>query len=366
VIQVRAPGRVCLVGEHTDYNAGLVLPAAIDLGYTVTVKARLDGRTVVTSVAYSDEWSLGDPREDGWRRYAAGVLHHLSAAGVAVDGLDVEVSGDLLPGRGLGSSGAFEFGIALAVATFRGRSFPRIELARLCLAAETEYVGVKSELMDQFICGHGRRDHAVCLDMASMRWDAITVPSSWAFLLFDSGAPRALSGSPFNLRRQQCQDALAGLRAARPDLASLSDPGIREADLAFLEGDLLKRARHVWSENRRVQSAVRALRSEDLRAFTGAMTASHESLRADFETTTPELDSLCEAAHEAAGLHGIPVGAKVCGAGFGGCVLVCVPSRFAQDVQTGIACRFERDHGSRPWTRLVRFVDAASVQESNP
>jgi galactokinase len=313
------------VGEHTDYNKGLVLPAAVDRYVIVKASAdRPDGAPCyVSSSRYGDgfEWLPGS-RASGWRNYAGSVLAELHAIGIDTAGVSVLIDGNLPAERGLGSSGAFEVGLALAVLGLRRVDLPRMDLAALCLRAENVGVGVESEIMDPFISLFGRRDNAVFLDTRSMSYRYLPLPADCGFVLIDSGRPRSLADSEFNQRRHECNEALEVSRRVFPglkDLSAIRTPALREL-APVLSPILMRRVRHIVTENERVERAVDALLVRDLATVCQIMYESHESLRVDYQTSSAELDAIVD------GLRGsgLPAGAKLCGAGFGGAVICCV------------------------------------------
>ena len=325
-VTVRAPGRINIVGEHTDYNKGLVLPAAINR--YVEVKASTRGTmtassSYISSALFDDgfEWQ---PRrsESGWRSYVASVLDELTNLGIDASGITLSIRGNLPAGRGLGSSGALEVAVALAVLRLRRVRLPRMQLAALCLHAENYGVGVNSEIMDQFISLFGQRNKAVWLDTKTMSYQYLQLPKDCAFVLLDPGKARALADSAFNERRHECNMALTAVRNLVPAVQDLSDLDSRDLwEVApHLEEPLQSRVRHIVTENERVRIAVQAIQQHDLDALCQIMYESHRSLSEDYRTSAPELDAIVSTLKRS----GLPVGAKLCGAGFGGAVVCCV------------------------------------------
>ena len=295
-----APGRVNLIGEHTDYNEGLCLPFAVEMGVTVTAELR-DGRDVVAP---------GLPGDD---RFLRGTVAELRAAGVELPGCAVEVTSDLPQGAGLSSSAALCVALALALCGAAGATPPPpVELARLCSRVENEYAGAATGMLDQLASLLGEEGRAVRLDIRTLASEPVELGLGGHVLaVLGSGAPRVLAGSGYNERRQQCRRAaellgVGSLRDAR-DGAGLPDP-------------LDRRVRHVLSENARVDHAVAALREGDAGALGELLDASHRSLRDDFEVSVPEVERAVAACHEAGAL-----GARIMGGGFGGSVLALFP-----------------------------------------
>lgn len=323
---IRAPGRVNLIGEHTDYNEGFVLPAAVDR-YVVIAAAPADDRVIrLLSTAFSGEASLPADRPEAatvppWARYVQGVALELRRAGVVLCGLHGVIGGDLPVGAGLSSSAALEVGTALALLAAAGADRDRREIATLSRRAEEEFVGVRCGIMDQFTVALARRGHALFLDCRTLESDYLPLPAALALVVCDTGVRRALGDSAYNVRRRECDEAVERLRAVRPDVRALRDLGPQDLDVAAgLPDPLRRRVRHVAMENARVRAAVAALRRGEAGALGRLLDSSHASLRDDFEVSTPELEAMVEAARSAPGC----LGARLVGAGFGGSVLALV------------------------------------------
>ena len=324
-----APGRVNLIGEHTDYNDGFVLPAAIDRLVLVAAGRRDGGRLRLWSLqaeppADLELAGIGPGTVGGWAAYPAGVAWALGQAGVELGGADLVVDGDVPAGSGLSSSAALECATATALADLGGAGLDRAALAGLARRAENEVVGVPSGVMDQMVSMLGRAGHALFLDTRSLGAEQVPLPLEAAGLclvVIDTRAGHRLVDGAYADRRAACQAAAAvlgvpALRDATPALleryaAALGDPGLR-------------RARHVVTENARVLAAVELLRAGDLDRLGPLLAASHASLRDDYEVSSPELDTAVEAA-VAAGA----VGARMTGAGFGGSAIALVETALA-------------------------------------
>jgi galactokinase len=287
-----APGRVNLIGEHTDYSGGLVLPVALDLGITLRV-TRVGGPLRVSS-------SDGDAQ-----RYAEAVAAELAARGFPVTGLEATITTTLPIGAGLSSSAALGVALGLALTAVPGDALGGLELAEVAQHAETRATGVPCGIMDQAASILGRPGHAVLLDTESLRWEHVQLPAAYALVLVDSGVRRRLEHSAYATRREELERGLAGA----------DDPVAR------------RRVRHVESENERVREVVRVLRSEPVDAdrLGTIFRDAHESLRVDFEVSTPELDELVELAY---GLGASA--ARMTGAGFGGSIVALVPAERAR------------------------------------
>jgi galactokinase len=353
-----APGRVNLIGEHLDYNGGLVLPAAISLGITALVRPRADRRMVLrsTTEAGAATVDLAAPvtraPDDGWAVYPKGVLAALQARGAALGGADVLFASTLPAGAGLSSSAAIEVLTGyLALAEAGAPPADRADLARLCQGAENDFVGVKCGIMDQVAVACGRAGHALRLDCATLACEAVPVPLGAARLVvLDTRRRRGLADSKYNERRAECARALALVRAhaETPDLAH-ARPAAVEAALAG-EPLLLRRARHVVSEQARVEEAARRLRAGDLAGFGALLAASHASLRDDYEVTGPELDAIVAAAQAAPGC----LGARMTGAGFGGCAIALVAAEALADFTAAVQRAY---HGPTGRTAGVHPVE---------
>jgi len=340
VPEFRAPGRVNLIGDHTDYNDGFALPLAVDLACVVRASPRDDGVVRITSDAFDSVVQVpadgsADPREvePDWGRLVAGVIRSLAARGRAPAGIDADVASTVPSGAGLSSSAAFEVAVALALCAAAGLEVEPRELARACRDAEELATGVPCGLMDQLASLCGRRDSALLLDCRSLDLEPVPLPDGLAVLVVDSGVERALENTAYAERRAECEAI-----AARLGLASLRDATAEQvADEP--------RARHVVSENARVLTFADALRRRDVDALGPLLLASHASLRDDYDVSTPELDALVEQLVSAGAL-----GARLTGAGFGGSVVALVPAVGADAIARAVDAP----------SRLVRAVDGAA------
>jgi galactokinase len=318
VIRAFGPGRVNLIGEHTDYNGGLALPFAIDRGVTVEAEPRHDGEIHVTArdAGEEDAFPAASPgRAEGWRAFVRGTVAELRATGVEVPGARLAFAGDVPQGSGLSSSAALEAALCLALLALAGAGEPdRVELAKLCSRVENDWVGAETGLLDQLASLCGRADAALRIDFA--RLDLAPVPlhlGEWTLVTLDSGAEHTHAGGGYNERRAECRAACAAL-----GIQHLSEADAAAA--AGLPAPLDRRARHVLTENARVDAMVTALRASDLEAAGRLRDASHASLRDDYEASVPAVEETV-AALKAAGA----AGARMVGGGFGGSVLALLP-----------------------------------------
>lgn len=352
-----APGRVELLGNHTDYNQGLVLAACIDRGLTVHGQSRDDDRVILHSqtLGCRFETTLADVAFDSqqtWVNYPLGVIHELLTAGYTLRGCDVEISGDLPVGGGLSSSAALEVATAIFLARLHDLRIPALALAKLCHRAETLFVGVPSGLLDQVTCVFGRADHAVFLDCRSEEIQTVPLPAGLAFVIADSGTKHQLISSDYATRRAECAAAAEqfGVQALR-DLTS-------EKVRAFgreIDPVLRRRALHITGENERVRDASHALASADASRFGALMNASHESSRILFENSTPELDLLTETARALPGV----LGARLTGGGFGGSAVMLVRAELADSIAEQLARDYRRKTGIEPLPFITKASDGA-------
>lgn len=348
-----APGRVNLIGEHLDYNGGRVLPAALELGIWLFARVRSDGRFRFASMGFTDEVELEDGDltyrpEHGYANYPKGVLSVLQQQGIRLSGLDCFFYSNLPQGAGLSSSAAMEVVTGFAVSTLAGRCLTPQTLARISQQAENTYIGVQCGIMDQFAVTAGARESAVLLDCERLTFDYVPLKlGRYRLVIMNSNKERRLSESRYNQRREECQAALEILRRLDPEvpsLASLTPQRWQAYRSSFQSETLRRRVDHVVSENARVIEAERLLRQGDLVGFGGLMNLSHQSLRDAFEVTGPELDALAEAAQEAPG----SLGARMTGAGFGGCVVALVDAERIADFVDQVERQYRKTVGYAP------------------
>jgi len=361
-----APGRVNLIGEHTDYNGGLVLPCAIDRGTAVAAAPREDGRLRAHSAALGETGEIDPerPLREGWLAYVAGVAAAFRESGLPVPGLDLAIASDLPRESGLSSSAALEVALATLLDAASGLGLAPAQRAALAWRAETAYVGVPCGRMDQLASALGRRDHALRIDCRDFTSRLVSLSGARVRLLIaDSGVRRRLAGGGYARRRAECEEALAQARdlgLAPPGAATWREvPAERLPALASrLDPVYARRARHVLTENARVDAACAALEAGDFAAAGAQLRAGHASLRDDFEVSVPELDALCEIADATPGCHG----SRLTGAGFGGCTVHLVePARagaLAAALRGGFAARFGRE----PAVLVAAAADGAAAR----
>ena len=361
----RAPGRVNLIGEHTDYNDGFVLPMAIDRAAWLAFRPRADDRVVVSALDFDDsttEFDLGtlaqhagEPHAEGWAEYARGVAWAFGERGQALTrGLDGVVAGDVPVGAGLSSSAALELALARAFATTSALPWDPTAAALLSQRAENAWVGVNSGIMDQFIAAKGQAGHALLIDCRSLESRLVPVPASVAVVVLDTATRRGLVDSAYNERRGACERAAAyfGVKALRDVTIE-----VFEARGGDLDAVTRKRARHVITENARTLAAADALERGDVAALGALMDASHVSLRDDFEVSRPELDAIVRLARA----HPACLGARMTGAGFGGCGVALVERAQADNFAQLVAARYEAEVKLRPAVYVCTASDGAAI-----
>jgi galactokinase len=358
---VHAPGRVNLIGEHTDYNAGYVFPAAIDLGITIAFVPIDDRRVVLTLAGDGDTGTLDldaiGSRTGGWIDYVAGTAWAMAEAGLPTQGFRGVLAANLPTGAGLSSSAAFELAVAWALSAGERPATDTMRLARIAQRAENAYVGVDCGLMDQFAVAFGQADHALLLDCRSLEHRAVPLPAGTRLVVCHSGAPRSLAESAFNARRAECDQVVATLAAEDPAVRTLRDVSLERLEDGRERGQLdevaYRRARHVITENERVLTMVAALEAGDLDAVGAAMAASHASLRDDFEVSSDALDALVAIAD---GVPGV-IGARLTGAGFGGCTVNLVHETAVDALRAAVLADYPARIGLTPRVYEVRAAD---------
>jgi galactokinase len=344
----QAPGRANLIGEHTDYNDGFVLPAAIQLRTRVNAQLRPGRELTIRSASYPDtaSFDLDDPNpvaRNHWSDYVRGVADSLAQRGFRIQGADLQIESDIPTGAGLSSSAAVEVASALALLSVSGLHTEPLDVAQMCRRAENDFVGIRSGIMDQFASCFGRRDHALMLDCRSLEVRYVPLPPDVAMMVCNTKVKHELAASEYNARRLQCEQGVAVLSRFLPGVHALRD--VSAADLgkfsAELDPVIHRRCRHVVSENGRVLAAADALERRDLKTFGALMVESHQSLRLDYEVSCPELDVMCELALAQPGVYG----ARMTGGGFGGCVLALAGKTSAEAFAKAVASGYHSGTG---------------------
>jgi galactokinase len=343
----QAPGRVNLIGEHTDYNDGFVLPCAIDFHTLVAARQRDDRRVRVLSVDYQhalDEFSLDDaivPRADApWANYVRGVVKLLQQQGWMLVGADLAITGNVPQGAGLSSSASLEVAVGQAFKALCGlEGLSPTDLALTAQSAENQFVGCNCGIMDQLISARGEAGHALLIDCRSLVAQAVPMPEDVAVMIVHSRIRRGLVDSEYNTRRLQCEAA-----ARHYGVPALRDVNVNllESAAAGLDAVAMRRARHVVTENQRTVDAAVALAAHDLVRMGQLMAESHASMRDDFEITVPGIDALVELLQAAIGPQG---GARMTGGGFGGCVVALLPVSEVARVRAAIETHYRSPQG---------------------
>lgn len=355
---VRAPGRVNLIGEHTDYNDGFVLPLAIDRAVWIALRPRDDRRVVVHSLDYNEtsEFSLdqlakGNP---SWIEYLKGVAWSLSQAGHKLRGWEGVMRGDVPLGAGLSSSAALELATARAFAAASDLAWEPATMAKLGQKAENQWVGVNCGIMDQLISAAGQAAHALLIDCRSLASRAVPFPAGIAVVVLDTATRRGLVDSAYNDRRAQCEAAAKffGVRALRD--VSLATFQRREAEL---DEPIRSRARHVITENHRTEAAAEAMIRGDVDGLGQLMNQSHVSLRDDYQVSSAALDAMVEAAQR----HPACRGARMTGAGFGGCAVAIVNAAEADSFVQAVSADYAQQTGHTPTLYVCQATNGAEV-----
>jgi len=337
----RAPGRVNLIGEHTDYNDGFVLPCAINYHTVIAAQSRDDHQVSLIAADYAEQVSSFDLLAEitpdpvaPWSNYIRGVAWALKQRGYPLQGVNMVIAGDVPQGAGLSSSASLEVAVGTALARLSGLELDGKTIALTGQQAENDFVGMRCGIMDQFIAALGQKDHALLIDCRSLDYRAVPIPAGVAVIIANSNVKRGLVDSEYNTRRKECEAAavhfgVPALRDVSPDVFAL------HAD--ELEETVAKRARHVITENARTQAAADALTKGDLKEMGRLMAESHVSMRDDFEITVPPIDALVEIVAEVIGDAG---GVRMTGGGFGGCIVALAPQEFVPAVETAIAEKY--------------------------
>ncbi len=350
-IVARAPGRVNLIGEHTDYNDGFVLPCAIGPATMVAASPRTDQEVHIVAADFGDATDIFDlaaigKSEQGWADYVRGMVEALQKAGYALTGANLAIAGNLPKGAGLSSSASLEVAVGRAMLSLAGTEIDRTRLAQIAQAAECDFVGTKCGIMDQLISAQGKAGHALLIDCRSLALTDAPVSDDVAIMIVHSGITRGLVDGHYNERRRQCEAAATamGVRA------------LRDADMAMLNVTDLDpvthaRARHVITENQRTLDAAAALAQSDLVTLGRLMAESHASMRDDFEITVPAIDELVALLQSVIGNEG---GARMTGGGFGGACVALLRADGVADVRAAVEAGYRTPEGASPFIMIER------------
>ena len=350
---VRAPGRVNLIGEHTDYNDGFVLPCAIGPSTMVAASARRDGQMHIVASDFGNAEDLftltpnvAHNNAQPWSDYVRGMIVALQEHGFALTGANIAIAGNLPKGAGLSSSASLEVAIGKAMLALSGSDIDHTKLAQIAQAAECDFVGTKCGIMDQLISAQGKAGNALLIDCRSLELTDVPVPDDAAIMIVHSGVTRGLVDGHYNERRRQCEAAAAAM-----GVVALRDANIDMLNAAGLDATTTARARHVITENQRTIDAADALSRADLVAMGALMAQSHASMRDDFEITVPAVDNLVALLQDAIGPHG---SARMTGGGFGGACVAVLPMDMVEAVTAHIIAGYTTPEGKAPLIMVER------------
>lgn len=362
---IQAPGRVNLIGEHTDYNDGFVLPCAINYQMMVAAAKRNDGIVRVIAVDYQDEadqFNLDSPIEfladKMWANYIRGVIHFLQQDNYHFQGMDIAISGNVPQGAGLSSSAALEVAIGQTVKTLYQLPISQKSIALNGQKAENQFVGCNCGIMDQLISACGEENHALLIDCRSLDTTAVTMPEDIVVMIINSNKKRGLVDSEYNTRRQQCEEAAKILNVTALRDASLDDLLVKKAIMSDV---VYRRARHVITENDRTLLAADALRQGNLPVLSQLMALSHQSMRDDFEITVPEVDALVDIIKSVIGEQG---GVRMTGGGFGGCVVALVTPDLVSKVTEAVVSQYQAKTGLKETIYVCSASQGAGYTEA--
>jgi galactokinase len=357
-----APGRVNLIGEHTDYAEGFVMPAAIDFATLAGISPRSDGKVVLYSKNYGDERvydaaALPANRSGHWSDYPLGVLAIFAGEGHKIPAFSLSLWGDVPLGSGLSSSAAVEVGTAIAVESLLGIQYPGPVLARLCQRSENEFVGSSCGIMDQFISANGARDNALLLDCRDLSYKLAPIPKEVALVIANTMVQHAVTGGEYTSRRAQVEEAATAIAKHRPEVKFLRDATLDDLKKwgKEMSPEALKRARHVITENIRTVAAAEALIHNDMKELGRLMAEAHRSYSQDFEASCPEADTMVALAQDLPGL----VGARLTGGGFGGCTVNLVHAEQAQNFASALGSRYKKATGINSQIHICHASDGA-------
>jgi len=359
---IQAPGRVNLIGEHTDYNDGFVLPCAIDYQTVISCAKRDDRQVRVIAADYDqqqDIFSLDQPITPHpdylWANYVRGVVKHLQQRQPAFGGVDMVISGNVPQGAGLSSSASLEVAVGTVFNTLYNLSLDGAAIAVNGQEAENQFVGCNCGIMDQLISALGEKDHAMLLDCRTLGTRPVPMPQDVAVVIINSNFRRSLVGSEYNTRRLQCEEGAAFFGQASLRDVTLKQFAAREHEL---DPVVAKRVRHVLTENARTLEAADALANGDLARMAVLMAESHASMRDDFEITVPPIDLLVDIVKNTVGENG---GVRMTGGGFGGCVVALIPQDQVDHVQAAIAAQYEAKTGIKETFYVCKASQGAGL-----
>jgi galactokinase len=335
----QAPGRVNLIGEHTDYTGGLVMPAAIDFNTVAAVSAATDSKSTINSVNFKREFQFdagaipAKPKRD-WTDYPLGVLWSLRESGITAPQFNMTLAGDVPLGAGLSSSASVEVAVVFAALALADATMPRIEIALACKRAENGFVGAQSGIMDQYIACCGVKDHALMIDTRDLTSRAVPLPPDVRLVICNTMVKHSHAGGEYNQRRKEVEEGTRAIQQVNPSIRELRDATLEDLEAARskMSDDAFRRCRHIITENARVQEAVAALAAGNMQRMGQLMAEAHASYRVDFQASCREADLLVELANQQPGI----IGARLTGGGFGGCTVNLVEATHAEEFRKAI------------------------------
>jgi galactokinase len=359
---------VNLIGEHTDYNDGFVLPAAIGFCCWVAAARRSDRKLVIHSEDFKETVeagldSLSPPSKKHWANYPMGVAWALEQAGRRLSGANLFIAGEVPFGAGLSSSAAVEVAVGFALLNQSGHEVDRTELAKLCQRAENEFVGAHCGIMDQFVSCHGRAGHALLLDCRSLEFELVKLSAEVQLVICNTMVKHEIGSGEYNTRRAECEEGVRKLQSVLPGIRALRDVTLAqlEENRGLLEQKVFSRCSHVITENERVMKAVEAFKKGDLDALEPLMRDSHRSLRDDYEVSCKELDLITEIAVAQRGV----IGARMTGGGFGGCTINLVEASAVDEFKHQVSAQYFEKTGKRPEIYVSSASEGAQQMDAD-
>jgi galactokinase len=356
---VRSPGRVNIIGEHTDYNAGFVLPAAIDKAAYVAIAKRADNKVGMYATAFHEDFetSLQDIKTTplGWPNYILGVIDQIQKSGVTLSGFNLLVDGDIPIGAGLSSSAALECATLFAITELFGLQFTKIQMAYMAQKAEHDFAGVNCGLMDMFASLFGKEGHVIKLDCRSLEYEYVPLDiKGYKILLLNTNVKHQLSSSEYNTRRIQCEQGITWIQAHEPLVLSLRDATVAMLDEYILPKDVLiyNRCKYVVEENARLLNACNDLKNGNIQALGEKMFETHEGLKSLYEVSCPELDFLVDQVKG----HPAVLGARMMGGGFGGCTINIVKEEAIEGLVANLQPLYEK-HAQKPLSHYIASIE---------
>lgn len=362
---VRSPGRINLIGEHTDYNDGFVLPAAIDKAAYISITPRSDGQVHLHSIDMDDEYTttideLKKSTTASWPNYLLGVVAQFKKAGVELPGFDAALTGDIPVGAGLSSSAAVECAMALALNEITGAGFDKVTLVKMTQKAEHEYAGVQCGIMDQFASVLGKKNCVIRLDCRSLEYSYEPfIMDGFKVVLLDTNVKHSLASSEYNVRRSQCETGVAMIQQHHSEIKSLRDVTMDLLDKYVLPNDNLvyQRCKYVVEENNRLLSACKDLEANDMAAFGKKMFETHDGLSKLYEVSCPELDFLVDTVKD----NPEVLGARMMGGGFGGCTVNIVKEHAVDDLINKVSAAYKKAMNKELKAYVVNIEDGTSI-----